>query len=253
MNQPIPADLIPADSTAEEVKMPLRCDTPFVIVYSGRSGAGDLQEMLNEHADISCRGEIVTRKIKHEGWVEKKGDRPTALSRVLKRVYSSKEPGTRGFLFKRSEFDEFPEVAKSLWGKRKKIRCIFLERRNHLRSALLAQNYAKGKREGDGSPAVGGKLVADVGKAIANARRREAGNQALAAFADGFSQHMTVAFEDLVAQPDQTLAKCHEFLGVSPQAAGAKRATDQRFEDFVENAAELRQAANDAGMQRYLD
>lgn len=264
MGLQLPADLIPNPGDVPSIALEIQCETPFVVVFIGRSGSSHLQSLLNQHDGIACRGEIVTRKLKHEGWEAEYGDRSFAIVKALRRVYGERPPAARGFEYKHSEFRDYPEVAKALWAERRRMRCIFLERRNNLRGALSLQNFQRVRSETGSanlpveSGVALGKLTADIPRAIADAAQREADNRALAAYAEGFDRRLHIVYEDLVANEAETLAQCFEFLDVggmpaeTPIVHRLKRISASRLEDYVENFAELRAAAIEAGMERYL-
>ncbi|KAH7293427.1 hypothetical protein KP509_28G025500 [Ceratopteris richardii] len=202
----------------------------FVIFSMQRSGSGWFVTLLNSHPNITSHGELFID--------ENRRDSVLKITRTLDFVYdvdwvrSAYEKDCTAavglkWMLKQGVTEYKREVAAYL--KSKSVSIIFLFRKNILRQYIsnLANIFDQETRKLNGEHLAHvkteeeAKVLAEYRPVVDRAslmnfleRSEESMNDATDFFKD--IRHMTIYYEDLVANPTKELKRAQEFLGVKP-------------------------------------
>ena len=240
--------------------------TPFFIFFQERSGSSLLRILLNSHKDIYNDGEIFycnKSLVIQTGRKERAEVYPDAnfTRRVLDKIYS-KEKLASGFKFKYPiQYNLYPDVWNYLLKLGKKVRVIFIYRRNALKAVISMQNRKRlveisGKSQIYKNSNVNlCKLDLNVSKAINDMKKRQENDIYFYNKIKKFKHRLVISYEDLFYYRDNTIKKVLDFLGVPVDLnlrEQTKKITPDNLRDAISNYDELVEALKGTKFEKYL-
>ena len=213
--------------------------TKFIVLSRSRTGSNMLLSLLNSHPEIIAEHEILAR-------LNGRDARKVVARAYAKQPYYVKAKGFKIFYYHPLDGDS-TAVWQDIVGA-ESIRVIHLKRRNILRT-LISRKIAGMKNVW----AATSDARLDVGRHKATsftADELEEGFRRTRDWeVDGdrrFSRHplMSLYYEDLVRDPDSSLAEVLDFLGLQhfPLETNMRKQNPERLSDLVTNYAELKAA-----------
>ncbi len=254
--------------------------TPFVIIFQGRSGSTMLASLLASHPDILCRKEEFSmdnaaefdarghrNRILSPFFTEPEITNPTPEQCVerLKKIFA-KRFKAMGFKFKfPNQVDSFPEVMAALRQRADDIRVIRLFRinqmkrgvsRQHLVRLLLSPSNTELRGGNTQAEKQSGKIVVDLAMLKSFFKRQQRQQERLEKILVDFPHRHEIAYEELLADQDDVMRGLLEFLGVDPEiglTTNLRKLTPDRLKDIVENYTELVAAFEGTEYEEFLD
>lgn len=212
--------------------------TKFIVLSRSRTGSNMLMSLLNSHPEIIAEHEILAR-------LNRRDPRDIVAGAYAKQPYYVKAKGFKVFYYHPLDGNS-AALMDDLAGD-EDIRVIHLKRRNILRT-LLSRKIAGMKNVWAATSTarldVGGKAVSFTVDELTEGFRR---TRAWEVAADRrFAAHalLPVYYEDLVRDPDGSLAAVLDFLGLphSALATDMRKQNPESLADLVTNYAELKAA-----------
>jgi LPS sulfotransferase NodH len=224
--------------------------TRFIVLSRSRTGSNMLISLLNSHPAIIAEGEILARLQGRDG------------SQVVTQAYAKQPLYVKAKGFKVFYYHPLDSESDDLWEELTaddRIRVIHLKRRNILRT-LVSRKIA---------------LMKDAWIATSEARMKVAGGKAAefttSELEQGFRRTrdwetagdarfqghplLSVYYEDLIREPDGTLAQVLDFLGLqyAPLATEMRMQNAERLTDLVTNYGELKAAFAGTEWQAFFE
>jgi hypothetical protein len=237
--------------------------TNFFIWFLGRTGSTHLVTLLDSHPQISCWEEIFF--LEYGGKKLKRRDKfPDAQSvrRRLRKLYGHKTK-TVGFKFKfPPHYETYPDAWAYLYNRRKTVRLICLRRHNVLKRAISKLNHDRLRHETGGSniraskPRTAPPVTVNINQLLQSLPVYEQEDQQLVCLAQGFEHRLTIYYEDLLHDEDNTTKTVMEFMGVNakvPLATRTAKYTADDLRESVANYGELREALLGTSHEQYLE
>lgn len=254
--------------------------TPFVIIFQGRSGSTLLASLLASHPDILCRKEEFS--MDNAADFDARGDRNRILSPFftepevtnptseqcierLKKIFAKRFEAV-GFKFKFPiQVDSYPEVMAALRQRAEDMRVIHLFRINQMKRGVSRQHLVRllqspsiTELRGGNTQAEkqSGKIVVDLAMLKSFFKRQQRQQKRLDEILVNFPHRHKVAYEELLADQDDVMRGVLEFLGVDPKielTTNLRKLTPDTLEDVVENYEELVAAFEGTEYEEFLD
>ena len=250
--------------------------THFIIFTTQRSGSTVLTRTLDAHPEIFCAGELLQTSddIHHPEWhfpswgfdsnshavqrLNKLVNYPNLKFRVIphiQRFYAANTKGehARGFKLMFTHIKTAPHLWQYL--KQSKTKVIVLVRKNVFKTTLSryrkAENRVAHTTAGGTAPAIRFHVPGDL--LIRQMRDLERVNNNLLRFSEGMDR-LVLYYEDF-GNWDMLMQQVQQFLGVSQQPVQPvlQKVGATRWQDEVENAAEIESLLKQNNFTQYLD
>ena len=261
------------------------CKNPFFVWFTGRTGSTHLCDLLDSHPQIYCRKEdfcevkvddpttipdgvqqyaikevMFTRQLFTPAETIQNPSAETAIG-YLGEIYSH-DVLAAGFKFKfPNQIAVYPEVAEHLRTV-PNIKMIELTRDNPLKQSISLRNVTRLKelglnRSGNAVASVDLKpMDLDVELAVKHAYYFLRIREEFRSYTESFTNVMRVTYEQLCFQPEETMPRVLDFLGVdSKQGLQSKftKTTPDNMQEAVANYDELVTAVQGTDLEKYLD
>ena len=260
--------------------------SPFVILFQGRTGSTHLVSLLDSHPDIKCRSEDFSfdwkeyqekrdsEKLKtsdpklrrvHFG-MEKYGHNPSTrdIRKHLDSIYRSKFRAA-GFKWKfPPQVKGFPEVEEYFQEINERLKVIVLDRKNVLKRAISRFVLSKMQDENIDMHRQNIKksvnysaIEIDVEKIVQIAMRSSKDRKKLKVYAKRFENVLHVEYEDLLYKQHWSTKRILRFLDLSPNEhklrSRYKKATPDCLQNAIVNYDELCEAVKGTELEEMLD
>lgn len=261
------------------------CKSPFFIWFTGRSGSTHLCDLLDSHPQVYCRKEDFC-EVKIDGpndaseeaqkfsikdvWFKRvmftpdgSNDNPSPEDALdyLDEIFSS-DSIAAGFKLKfPNQSVGYPEVVEQLQ-KTPGLKMVELIRENTLKQSISLRNVERINALGVSSSCNATEsvelepLLLDVDLAVKHAQYFLRIREEFQQFTTAFKNTISVSYEQLCFEPEQTLPRILEFLEVDPTVdltSKFSKTTPDNIRHAISNYDELVAAVEGTDMEKFLD
>lgn len=224
----------------------------FVIFCHGRSGSTLLLDLLNSHPQVSCDGEILSRKVFS----------PSALIKCRSLMSNKEVYGFKLLSYQIRDVQKMVNPRSFMKAIHNKVYKVIFLRRSNLLRLVLSVLYAEFRNEWHHKITDGEvshlKMKVDVENMLKMLKESEETYRFESEIMKEIPHFSLIYEEDLENRNthDATLNKITDYLKIANSVSSTPdvvKITPKRLEDFVENLAEVENALIENSYEEYLE